>query len=237
MGKISRPKLPEHIAIIMDGNTRWAKKRGLPQLAGHYAGMKAVERIVRAAKNLGIKVLTLYAFSTENWNRPQKIVNGLMGLIEEYVDLKTDQMHKEGVKARVIGRSEGLPPKVRAKLRHMEEKTAGNTSLMVNFAVNYGGRAEIVDAVKKICEDTKRNALDPGKISEENFSDYLYTRGLPDPDILIRTSGEMRVSNFLLWQISYSEIYVTPKLWPDFQAKDLEKAVLDYRARERKYGR
>ncbi len=220
----------------MDGNGRWAKKRHLPKILGHREGVKSVEEIIKAAKDLGIKILTLYAFSTENWKRPRKEIDALMMLLENYLDRETERIAKEGVRIRAIGRTEGLPERIQLKIKKAEEKTASNKDILVNLALNYGARSEIVDAVKKISEEIKAGTLKPCDISEDNFSDYLYTAGLPDPELLIRTSGEMRVSNFLLWQISYAEIYVTEKFWPDFRKKDLEKAILDYQARERRYG-
>ncbi|GAF69133.1 unnamed protein product, partial [marine sediment metagenome] len=208
----------------------------LPKIAGHKAGVKSVEEVIKAAKELGIKVLTLYTFSTENWKRPKKEIDALMYLLENYLDRKTEKIAAEGIRIHAIGRIAALPPTVQLKLRKAEEKTAKNSRLLVNLALNYGARSEIVDATKKIVEVVKRGELKQDDISEENFPDYLYTAGIPDPDMLIRTSGEMRLSNFLLWQISYAEIYVTEKFWPDFGKKDLEKAVLDYQQRQRRYG-
>ena len=236
MGKVVRSKFPCHIAIIMDGNGRWAQKHHLPKIAGHREGIKSVEEIINAAKELGVKILTLYTFSTENWKRPRREIDALMYLLEGYLDRETERIAREGIKIRAIGRISGLPGAVQLKLKKIEERTIDNKDILVNLALNYGARSEIVDAVKEIAKRVKQNKLDPDDISEDNFSDYLYTRGIPDPDLLIRTSGEMRVSNFLLWQISYAEIYVTKKFWPDFRKKDLEKAILDYRERERKYG-
>jgi len=220
----------------MDGNGRWAQKHHLPKIAGHREGIKSVEEIINAAKELGVKILTLYTFSTENWKRPRREIDALMYLLEGYLDRETERIAREGIKIRAIGRISGLPGAVQLKLKKIEERTIDNKDILVNLALNYGARSEIVDAVKEIAKRVKQNKLDPDDISEDNFSDYLYTRGIPDPDLLIRTSGEMRVSNFLLWQISYAEIYVTKKFWPDFRKKDLEKAILDYRERERKYG-
>ena len=236
MAKIDQAKLPGHIAIIMDGNGRWARKHRLPKIAGHIAGVKSVEGVIKAAKELGIKVLTLYTFSTENWKRPKKEIDALMHLLEDYLDRKTEKIAADGIRIHAIGRIAALPPAIQLKLRKIEQKTLKNRSILVNLALNYGARSEIVDAVRKISEEIKSGALNPNDISEENFPDYLYTAGLPDPDMLIRTSGEMRLSNFLLWQISYAEIYVTEKFWPDFGKKDLEKAILDYQQRQRRYG-
>jgi len=220
----------------MDGNGRWAKKHRLPKIAGHRAGIKSVEEVMRAAEELGIKILTLYTFSTENWNRPRPEIDALMNLLEGYLERETDRIASEGVRLHAIGRIAKLPPGIQIKLRKAEEKTSRNKKILVNIAINYGGRAEIVDAAKKILEDVNERRLTSDYITENTFSDYLYTAGIPDPDMLIRTSGEMRISNFLLWQISYSEIHVTKTLWPDFRKKDLEKAILDYQRRERRYG-
>ncbi len=236
MGKVDRSEFPHHIAIIMDGNGRWARKRLLPKIAGHRAGIKSVEEIIKAAKELGIKILTLYTFSTENWKRPKREIDALMRLLEVYLDRKAEKIAKEGIRIRAIGRIRGLPAAVQLKLRKIEERTSKNSDILVILALNYGARSEIVDAAKRIARCVKQNKLNPDDISENNFSDYLYTAGLPDPDLLIRTSGEMRISNFLLWQVSYAEIYITKKLWPDFRKKDLEKAILDYRQRGRRYG-
>jgi len=234
--KKSQPEIPRHVAVIMDGNGRWAARRRLPKIAGHRAGVKSVEEIIKAARELGIKILTLYAFSTENWKRPRREVDALMGLLENYLDRETEKIAKEGIRVRAIGEIDGLPDSVRLKLRKIEERTAPNGAILVNLALNYGSRSEIAAAARKIAKEVKAGRLDANDISEKNFADYLYTAGIPDPDLLIRTSGEARMSNFLLWQLSYAEIYITGKLWPDFRKKDLEEALLDYRGRERRYG-
>lgn len=236
MGKIDKSSLPKHIAIIMDGNGRWAKKRYLPKIAGHRAGAKRVEEIIEAAGEIGIQILTLYTFSTENWKRPKKEVDALMNLLGYYLDKKAEKITQKGVRIRAIGRIRSLPHSIQLKLRNIEDKTLKNKGILVNLALNYGGRSEIIDATKKIIEEVKENRINPEDINEENFSDYLYTTSLPDPELLIRTSGEMRLSNFLLWQLSYTEIYVTKKLWPDFGKKDLENAIIDYQKREKRYG-
>ncbi|MFH1380675.1 MAG: isoprenyl transferase [Candidatus Omnitrophota bacterium] len=236
MGKIDKTRLPKHIAIIMDGNGRWARKRHLPKIAGHREGVKSVEAAIKASMEIGIKFLTLYAFSTENWKRPKVEIDALMRLLEIYLDRETDRITREGIRIRAIGRIASLSPTLQLKLRKTEERTASNSRITVTLAINYGGRSEIVDAAKKISEDVKIGTIKPEEISENNFGDYLYTTGLPDPDMLIRTSGEMRISNFLLWQISYAEIYVTKKLWPDFRKPDLENAIIEYQRRERRYG-
>lgn len=237
MGKIDQSFTPpRHVAIIMDGNGRWAKRKGFPKIAGHRAGAKSVEEIIKAAREAGIEILTLYTFSTENWKRPKKEVDSLMKLLEAYLDKETEKIAKKGIRVRAIGRIEGLPEGVRDKIKKIENRTKDNKGLLLNLALNYGGRPEITDAAKKIAEEVKAGKLSPEDISEEVFEKYLYTKDIPDPDLLIRTSGEMRLSNFLLWQLSYSEIYVTDTLWPDFRKKDLEKAIIEYQKRERRYG-
>lgn len=228
--------LPRHIAIIMDGNGRWAKRRGLPRTLGHRAGIKSVRRIVEACVELKIPVLTLYAFSVENWKRPKREIDTLMRLLSEFLEKEIDEMNEHNIRFTAIGRTEELPDFVRQRLERTITATAKNTGLTLNLALNYGGRSEIVDAVRKIAADVKQDHLRPDDIDEAFFSRYLYTHALPDPDLLIRTSGEMRLSNFLLWQISYSEIYVTGKFWPDFTKKDLEEAIREFRRRERRFG-
>ena len=229
-------KTPQHVAIIMDGNGRWAAGRKLPKIAGHRAGAKSVEAVITAARELGIKALTLYAFSTENWKRPKEEVSALFGLLSEYIDKEAARLNKNNIRVSVIGRTEELPVAVRDKLREVMELTKGNTALRLTLALNYGGRTEIVDAARAIARDVKEGRLDPAAIDEKTFAGYLYTRDLPDPDLMIRTSGEMRISNFLLWQLSYAELYVTKKLWPDFGKEDLKAALDDYRHRQRRYG-
>lgn len=229
-------KVPQHVAIIMDGNGRWAGKRRLPRIAGHRAGAKAVREAVEAARSLGVKVLTLYTFSTENWKRPKKEIDALFGMLEQYLEKERNKLVKNDIKLSVIGRIEDLPEGVRQKLRSVMDATKNNKSLTLNLALNYGGRAEILDAVRRMAQDSKDGRLEPSSIDEALFSRYLYTRELPDPDMLIRTSGEMRISNFLLWQISYTELYVTKTLWPDFKRKDFEKAVKEYQKRTRRFG-
>ena len=236
MGKIDQPLTPRHVAIIMDGNGRWAKRKGLPKIAGHRAGAKSVEETIKAAREAGIEILTLYTFSTENWKRPKKEVDSLMKLLETYLDKESERLAKKDIRIKAIGRIEGLPEGVRDKIKKIEEKTKDNKGLLLNLALNYGSRPEITDAAKKIAEEVKIGNLSPEDISEEVFEKYLYTKDIPDPDLLIRTSGEMRLSNFLLWQLSYAEIYVTDTLWPDFRKKDLEEAITEYQKRERRYG-
>ena len=220
----------------MDGNGRWAKERRLPKLAGHRAGVKAAEEAIKACGDLGVKALTLYTFSTENWKRPKREVEALFGLLEKYLDRETGKLNKNNIKFSVIGRIEALPAALKEKLRKVAEETKSNTGLVLNLALNYGARAEITDAAREIARDAASGSVRLEDIDEELFSGYLYTKDLPDPDLLIRTSGEFRVSNFLLWQISYAEIYVTKKFWPDFRKADLKKAVAEYRRRKRRFG-
>ena len=210
--------------------------RGLPKIAGHRAGVKAAQDAIRAARDLGIKVLTLYTFSTENWKRPKREVEMLFKLLEEYLNKAKDKFNENNIKFSVIGRIDALPKPVLEKITDIEESTKNNTGLVLNLALNYGSRPEIVEAVRNIARDVKDGKVLPSDIDEKLFSEYLYTKGLPDPDLLIRTSGEMRVSNFLLWQIAYSELYVTKKLWPDFKKADFKKAVMEFGKRERRFG-
>src|SRR3989338_3295934 len=228
-------KLPKHVAIIMDGNGRWACQRGLPRVAGHKAGVNVVKEIVKAAIEFGVPVLTLYAFSQENWKRPKEEVTVLMNLLEYFIDKEVKNMMKQGVRLRTIGRIEALPRRTLAKGKQAAELTKGNEKLVLNIALNYGARTEILDAVRKIMQEHRNDpawANGSNPLTEELFSHYLYTAGLPDPDLLIRTSGEMRLSNFLLWQLSYAEIYITKKFWPDFKRADFLKAVQEYGKRE-----
>lgn len=229
-------KLPRHIAIIMDGNGRWARKRGLPRLAGHRAGIKSVRAVVEACVELGIEVLTLYAFSVENWKRPKMEINFLMRNLGEFLVKERDELNRNDIRLMAIGRLEALPYPVRGALYETIEATKANSGLILNLALNYGGRQELIDATKRIIEDTKKSGYSSSSIDENFFARYLYTAGLPDPDLLIRTSGEQRISNFLLWQMSYAEIYVTPKLWPDFRKRDLVDAIDEYNKRERRFG-
>jgi len=232
----SPSKVPRHTAIIMDGNGRWAKERGWPRLKGHEQGALNVERICEACIDEGVEFLTLYAFSTENWKRPAHEVAGLMLLLERFLSEKVAMMNRNGVRLATIGRIADLPGPARKRLERAIEETAHNTRLTLTLALNYGGRDEIVDAVRSIATEVEERKLDPSRISAETISNHLYTRTMPDPDLLIRTSGEMRISNFLLWQLSYTEIHVTRKLWPDFGAEDLHAAIADYATRERRYG-
>jgi undecaprenyl diphosphate synthase len=230
--QVNFERLPAHVAIIMDGNGRWAAQRHLPRVEGHRAGIDSVRDTVETAARLGIQVLTLYAFSVENWKRPAAEISTLMMLLKRYLRLELNTLLKNDIRFQVIGRTEDLAPDVRDELRRGIERTAGNAGMLFNIALNYGGRAEIVDAVRRAIE----SGIGAADLDERMFGDLLYTAGQPDPDLLIRTSGEMRVSNFLLWQIAYAEIYVTETLWPDFRRRHLLEAVLAYQKRERRYG-
>jgi len=234
---LKKGSLPAHVAIIMDGNGRWAKRRGLPRTAGHKAGVKTVKRIVRAAGDLGISILTLFTFSRENWKRPKYEVSAIMKLLYETTKREINELDENNVKLITTGRIEELPPEKRAILEKGKNRTKDNTGLVLNLALNYGGRTEILDSVKKFAQDVKEGKLEPNDLNEPIFSKYLYTKDLPDPDLLIRTSGEMRISNFLLWQTSYTELYVTNVLWPNFAVKDFYQAIWDYQNRERRFGK
>jgi undecaprenyl diphosphate synthase len=234
--QIDRSALPAHIAIIMDGNGRWARKRGMPRVAGHRAGITAVREVVEGSAELGIGVLTLYAFSVENWKRPRAEVSTLMQLLKEYLNKELENIHKNNIRFGTIGRTDELDPSVQAELDKAIAKTSQNTGMIFNVALNYGGRAEIVDAVNRLMRNGGRAAAENGGITEKDFAQYLYTAGQPDPDLLIRTSGELRISNFLLWQIAYAEIWVTDTLWPDFEKRHLYEAIIAFQKRERRYG-
>jgi undecaprenyl diphosphate synthase len=234
LAQIDLDRLPQHIAVIMDGNGRWAKKRRLPRIAGHRAGIRAVRQAVEACARLGVPYLTLYAFSIENWKRPHTEIKLLMSLLREYLKKEIPELNRQKIRLGVIGRINDLPESVRRDLQSALEKTRRNTGMCLTLALNYGGRAELVDAVQRLAEQWKHNGR--VAVNEDSFKNYLYTRGLPDPDLLIRTSGELRLSNFLLWQVAYSEIWVTDTLWPDFTQKHLFQAIIDYQKRERRYG-
>ena len=229
-------RLPRHVAVIMDGNGRWAKLRHKPRVEGHRAGIASVRDVVETSARLALQVLTLYAFSVENWKRPQSEVTTLMGLLKRYLRSELDTLLRNNIRFQVIGRMSELPDDVQEELRRGMDRTTDRTGLLFNIALNYGGRTEITDAVRRLAGDVAAGRRDPAAIDEGTFSSYLYTAGLPDPDLLIRTSGEMRVSNFLLWQIAYAEIWVTDVLWPDFRRRHLLQAVADYQKRERRYG-
>jgi undecaprenyl diphosphate synthase len=229
--RIRADAVPRHVAIIMDGNGRWAERRGLDRLEGHRAGIESVRAVVRAAHELG-----LYAFSTENWNRPKVEVDALMWLLDHYLDLEIDELDRNGIRLRAMGRLDRLPEAVRAKLDHAIDRTRDNHEMLVLFALSYGGRTEIADAARRLAREVEQGKLDPEQIDEKVFAEYLYAPDVPDPDLLIRTGGESRISNFLLWQIAYTEIHVTEVMWPDFRKGDLVEAVLAYQQRERRYG-
>ena len=226
-------KLPRHVAMIMDGNGRWALSRGLPRLAGHKAGTENLRRVIRASVKFGVKYLTIYAFSTENWGRPPEEVKGLMYILEDVIDRELAELHREGVQLRHIGRLERLAPSLQEKVLDAMEVTKNNDRLILNVAFNYGGRDEIVNAIQNIMKD----GIAAEEVTDELVSRYLYTAGVPDPDLIIRTSGELRVSNFLIWQAAYSEWYVTPTYWPDFNEDEYRRALETYAARDRRYGK
>ncbi len=232
--QIARDRLPRHIAIIMDGNGRWAKRRRLPRIAGHRAGIKAVRQAVETCARLGVPYLTLYAFSIENWKRPHTEIKLLMSLLRQYLKKEIDELNRQNIRLLVIGRIHDLPRPVIQDLQNALDQTQGNTGLHLVLALNYGARAELVDAVREIVAHAKQNGT--MEIDESLLSSHLYTSGLPDPDLLIRTSGELRLSNFLLWQAAYSELWVTETLWPDFRQGDLFQAIIDFQKRERRYG-
>jgi undecaprenyl diphosphate synthase len=228
--------LPTHVAIIMDGNGRWAKLRNLPRVEGHRHGVESVRAVVKAAGEVGIKYLTLYAFSVENWNRPQEEVDTLMKYLAKYLKTEADELQKNNVKLDVIGQIYRLPEFVQTQLRKTQAALAKNNGLTLILALSYGGRTEIVDAVRKIAVKVKQGLIDPEEINAQIFAQHLYTANYPDPDLLIRTSGELRISNFLLWQISYTELVVTPTLWPDFRKADFFAALEEYARRHRRFG-
>jgi undecaprenyl diphosphate synthase len=226
-------RVPTHIAIIMDGNGRWAQQRGWPRVRGHHAGTENIRRILECCAEYGVKVLTLYAFSTENWSRPSDEVQGLMGILEMMLKREVKELHKNGVQLRHIGRLEGIAPNLQQQVREAIELTRNNQRIILNVAFNYGGRAEIVDAVRRMIAD----GVKPEQVDEKLISRYLYTAGTPDPDLVIRTAGEMRVSNFLIWQGAYAEYFCTPVYWPDFDRDELLNALEAYDQRERKFGK
>ena len=236
---MSNRKIPEHIAIIMDGNGRWAKERGLPRNEGHRRGTKTLESIIKHAEKLGVKYLTVYAFSTENWKRPEEEVAGLMNLFEKYLDNHIKKARGDMNRFRAIGDLEAtvIPNRIKEKIIQLEEMTKDKTGICFNMAFNYGGRDEIVRACKKIAEQVKQNKLDIADINEVCFENYLDTKGMPEPDLMIRTSGEMRISNFLPWQLSYTEFYFVSCLWPDFNTKELDKAIDAFNERQRRFGK
>ena len=226
-------QVPRHVAIIMDGNGRWAQARGLPRLAGHQAGTENLRRILESAADFGVQVLTIYAFSTENWARPEDEVKGLMSILVQYVRRELDSLHRNGVQVRHCGRLEGVPSDIVREISRAVERTRDNSKIILNVAFNYGGRAEILDAVRRMIAD----GVSAEDVTESLFEQYLYTGDVPDPDLIIRTAGEMRLSNFLIWQSAYSEYYSTPVFWPDFDEGELYKALAEYARRERRFGR
>ncbi len=234
--KIDYEQIPKHIAIVMDGNGRWAQSRGLPILSGHNAGMQSLKKIVKAASQIGVKYLTVYAFSTENWKRPPDEVSGIFKILILYIEKELKELHENNVKVNIIGDFNKLPKEAVDKLVTSLETTKENTGLIFNIALNYGSRDEIMSAIKKLANLVKSNKLDPNNIDEEQFENFLYTNDIPDPELIIRTSGEMRLSNFLLWQSAYSELYFTNILWPDFSKSDFENAIIEFQSRKRRYG-
>jgi undecaprenyl diphosphate synthase len=234
--KIDLKRLPRHIAVIMDGNGRWAKSRNLPRVEGHRAGIASVREVVETAARLELRVITLYAFSVENWKRPRYEVATLMMLLKEYLRKELATLMENNIRFTPIGRIDGLDPSVQRELRYAEEETAKNSGLLFQIALNYGGRAEIVDTVNRVMALLRDREMADAVIDEQFFADHLYTANIDDPDLLIRTSGELRVSNFLLWQIAYAEIHVTKTLWPDFRKRHLYEAIIDFQARDRRYG-
>jgi undecaprenyl diphosphate synthase len=236
MSNIDPTKLPQHVAIIMDGNGRWAKKRGMTRVMGHQKGTEAVREVVRTSREIGIQWLTLYAFSEENWKRPKNEIMALMKILKRFIKSELKEMLENGIQLRTIGRTDKLPEDTRKVLRDTIEKTSSNRDMVLTLALSYGGRQEILDTILKISRKVENGSITSGDISEKLVSDLLYTADMPDPDLLIRTSGEHRISNFLLWQIAYSEIYVTTTLWPDFDKNEYLEAILDFQKRERRFG-
>lgn len=236
IAEVDKSSLPKHIAIIMDGNGRWAKKRNLPRISGHRAGVEALRDVIKCSSNIGIEYLTLYAFSTENWNRPVNEVSGLMDLLVLYLRKEINELNRNDVRINIIGDISKLPQKAVSEIEKATKLTANNKGLTVNIALNYGAKSEILGAVKNICQNVMDNSLNIEDIDESIFSQYLYTKNIPDPDLLIRTSGEQRISNFLLWQIAYSELWFTEVYWPDFKSDHLIQAIVDFGQRQRRFG-
>ncbi len=234
---LQRGNLPRHIAIIMDGNGRWARARGVPRLLGHREGRKSVREAIRGCVDLGVEVLSLYTFSLENWNRPKREVDALMAILRATLREERDDLKRNNVRLQVVGRPDDLPAAVRKEIAETERFLSRNTGMLLLLALSYSGRGEMVDAVRRVLADQKKGEIKPADIDEELLSSYLYTAGLPDPDLLIRTSGEMRISNFMLWQLAYTELWITDTLWPDFRRRHLFRAVADYQKRERRFGR
>ena len=228
--------IPDHVAVIMDGNGRWATRRGLPRIAGHREGVKAARRVVAAAATVGLRHLTLFAFSTENWTRPETEVSTLMDLLETSIEDELPELVRRNVRLRVLGRPHGVPSGVQRGIDRVVRATADNTGPTLLMAFNYGGRDELLDAVRSLAREVRAGKLEPEEIAEKHVAQALYTADIPDPDLLIRTSGEMRISNFLLWQIAYTELWITPVLWPDFTASDLYRAIAEFQGRTRRFG-
>jgi len=235
--QIDKEMIPQHVAVIMDGNGRWAKSRGKNRLSGHQEGAKTVKSTIKACREIGVKYLTVYAFSTENWNRPQQEVSGLMQLLVKSIDRELDELSNAGVRVKVIGEVDKLPKNVQKKLQFAIDKTSGNTDLTFIISLSYSGRWDILNAVKSIMSDTKQNLIDPNNFDYQDFERYLSTADVPDPELLIRTSGEERISNFLLYQLAYSEFYFTDVFWPDFNEEEFFKAIYHYQNRERRFGK
>ncbi len=233
---MNQPRHPRHIAIIMDGNGRWAQRQNLPRIEGHRRGVASVRRTVEECTRLGIEQVTLYCLSSENWKRPPEELDFLMHLLEQYMIEERNTLMEQNIAVRIIGRQHGIPDRVLREMHKTIDLSAGNTGTRLCLAINYGGRAEVVDAVRRIAVDVQQGALSPDDITEQTISDHLYTAGLPDPDLLIRTAGEMRVSNFLLWQISYAELWVSEKCWPEFEVEDLQEAIRAFGQRDRRFG-
>lgn len=234
--EIELDRVPRHVAIIMDGNGRWAEERGLERNAGHREGIESVREIIQSCRDYGVEVLTLYAFSIENWNRPKGEVSELMRILEEYLETELAEVMQHRARVRSIGRLDRLPPSTRRAVEHAVSETANNTGMQLVFALSYGGRAEIVDAARRLARDAELGKIDPEGLDEKGFATYLYAPDIPDPDLLIRTGAEERVSNFLLWQIAYSELYMSDRMWPEFRRAEFETAILDYQRRERRFG-
>jgi undecaprenyl diphosphate synthase len=236
MTNLSLLKIPQHVAIIMDGNGRWARQQNLSRLEGHKRGSEVARKIVTAASRIGVSYLTLYAFSSENWRRDPNEVSGLMALLKHYLESEAEEFHKEGVKLKVIGDREALPNTILTLIEEVEELTKTNKTITLQMAISYGSRTEILHALRKIGQKIRDRRLDPEKITEQIFEEHLYTAGIPDPDLLIRTSGEQRISNYLLWQVAYTELLFVDKFWPDFTPEDFMETLLTYQNRERRFG-
>ncbi|MFV9509824.1 isoprenyl transferase [Tepidibacillus sp. LV47] len=234
--EINPSNIPKHVAIIMDGNGRWAKNKGLPRIAGHRAGMEAIKRVVKAANKVGVKIVTLFAFSTENWKRPEKEVNFLMSLPQEFLTKEINELNKQNVQVKIIGFDQNLPEHTLKAVHEAEKRTENNTGLILNFALNYGSRHEIVQATKAIVRDVLAGKITEQEIDETIFGQYMLTKNYPDPDLLIRTSGELRLSNFLLWQMAYTELYFTKAYWPEFNEQHFFEAIYEYQQRGRRFG-